>query len=150
PRLPVLRAYCTSQVRHSVRAGPLAFSVYARARARDPREREFAVATKTKSKSTMSADEITPEPLNRNGPPLRLRRNRREAAGLIRNQLKIGQAIRNQRMGSHWDLDQARTEKQEWVQRTSDLLTQLFSDTSVAEQCNEWYGTVLPEYAELE
>jgi hypothetical protein len=108
------------------------------------------IKTKSKGSITMAADEITPEPLMRTGGPLRLRRSRREAAGLIRNQLKIGQAIRNQRLGSLWDLDQARSEKQEWVQRTHELLAQLFSDESVAEQCNEWYGTILPEYAELE
>jgi len=81
--------------------------------------------------------------------PLALRRSRREASQHIRNQLKIGQAIRNQRIGSLWDLDQARVEKQEWVLRTSDLLAQLFSNETLAEQCNDWVGTILPEYADV-
>jgi hypothetical protein len=82
--------------------------------------------------------------------PLSLRRSRREAAALIRNQLKIGQAIRNQRIGSLWDLEQARIEKQEWALRTGDLLLELFSDDTLANQCNDWIGTILPEYAELD
>src|SRR5439155_5171117 len=46
------------------------------------------------------------------------------------------------------DLEEARAEKQEWVSRTTDLLKQLFTDASVAEQCNDWIGSILPEYAE--
>jgi hypothetical protein len=82
--------------------------------------------------------------------PLRLTRMRKEAAQLIRNQIKIGQAIKSQRLNYLDELDQARKEKQEWVTRVSELLNQLFSDNSVADQCNDWVGPILPEYAEFD
>ena len=82
--------------------------------------------------------------------PLRLTRMRREAAQLIRNQIKIGQAIKSQRLDYLDELEQARKEKQEWVTRVMDLLNQLFNDNSVAEECNDWVGSILPEYAEFD
>jgi hypothetical protein len=85
-----------------------------------------------------------PEPLPR------LVKPRDEARKLLVNQIKIGQAIRSQRIDYLDDLDQARAEKQEWVTRSSDLLKRLFSDSSVAEQCNNWVGPILPEYAEFD
>jgi hypothetical protein len=81
--------------------------------------------------------------------PLTLTRSRKHAHMLVSNQLKIGQAIREQRLGDMFELEQARLEKQEWVVRTTELLTQLFSDTSVAERVNDWVGPILPEYAEF-
>jgi hypothetical protein len=80
----------------------------------------------------------------------RLTRMRQQAAQLITNQIKIGYAIKSQRLVYLEDLDQARVEKQEWVVRSTELLKQLFSDGSVAEQCNDWVGPILPEYAEFE
>lgn len=80
----------------------------------------------------------------------RLTRMRPQAAQLITNQIKIGYAIKSQRLVYVEDLDQARVEKQEWVVRSTELLKQLFSDGSVAEQCNDWVGPILPEYAEFE
>jgi hypothetical protein len=47
------------------------------------------------------------------------------------------------------DLDEARLEKQEWGQRTTDLLARMFTNGSVADQFNDWVATILPEYAEL-
>jgi hypothetical protein len=82
--------------------------------------------------------------------PVRLTRPRAEAQQALRNQMKIGVAIKDQRIRNHWDLDQARSEKQEWVNRTAELLTTLFSDSSMLESFNDWLGTVLPEYAEFE
>src|SRR2546423_11680561 len=82
--------------------------------------------------------------------PPRLTRSRQQAAQLITNQIKIGFAIKSQRLVYVEDLDQARVEKQEWVVRSTELLKQLFSDGSVAEQCNDWVGPILPEYAEFE
>ena len=80
----------------------------------------------------------------------RLTRMRQQAAQLITNQIKIGFAIKSQRLVYVEDLDQARVEKQEWVVRSTELLKQLFSDGSVAEACNDWVGPILPEYAEFE
>ena|SRR2546430_1658305 len=82
--------------------------------------------------------------------PPRLTRMRQQAAQLITNQIKIGFAIKSQRLVYVEDLDQARVEKQEWVVRSTELLKQLFSDGSVAEACNDWVGPILPEYAEFE
>ncbi|HWP40081.1 MAG TPA: hypothetical protein VNL70_04090 [Tepidisphaeraceae bacterium] len=81
--------------------------------------------------------------------PLRLLKLRRDAAVAIKNQIKIGNAIKSQRIANTWDLDQARAEKQEWVTRTTDLLNALFSDGRVAEECNDWVGPILPEYADF-
>ena len=58
--------------------------------------------------------------------PLRLRGSRADAMRDIQNQAKIGQAIRNQRLRDQRELDEARREKQEWVQRTTELLESLF------------------------
>src|SRR5690349_21847651 len=60
--------------------------------------------------------------------PPRLTRTRQQAAQLITNQIKIGFAIKSQRLVYVEDLDQARVEKQEWVVRSTELLKQLFSD----------------------
>ena len=67
---------------------------------------------------------------------------------MIANQIKIGQAIKQQRIAYVQDLDEARSEKQEWVLRSTDLLKQLFTDATLAEQFNDWVGPILPEYAE--
>jgi predicted nucleotide-binding protein len=81
--------------------------------------------------------------------PLRLRGSRADAMRDIQNQAKIGQAIRNQRLRDQRELDEARREKQEWVQRTTELLESLFNQTIVAEAFNDWVPTILPEYAEF-
>ena len=67
---------------------------------------------------------------------------------LILNQIKIGQAIRSQRIEYVDDLEEARTEKQEWVSRTTELLRQLFADGAIADGFNDYVGPILPEYAE--
>ena len=81
--------------------------------------------------------------------PLRLMTLRAEASRDIQNQVKIGQAIRNQRVRDQRDLDEARREKQEWVQRSTDLLVHLFNQPSIADQFNDFVATILPEYAEF-
>ena len=97
-----------------------------------------------------ATDDVTDKPADSAAPPpLRLTKLRREAAQLLKNQIKIGAAIRAQRIVYVQDLDTARGEKQEWVTRTTDLLKQLFSDGTVAEQCNDWVGPILPEYADF-
>jgi len=68
----------------------------------------------------------------------------------LKSALKIGNAIYGQRIRNRWELDQARGEKQEWVSRTTELLRHLFGgDSAVADSCNDWAATILPEYAEL-
>src|SRR5439155_21104541 len=64
--------------------------------------------------------------------------------------MKIGHGIYAQRIRDRWELDHARAEKQEWVQRVTDLLVHLFGgDTRVADSCNDWVAPILPEYAEV-
>ena len=117
-----------------------------------------AVAAAATAASTNAANDAVEEVLNAdvedqalaaNRPMLRLTRPRKQAAQLVRNQIKIGTAIRDQRIADLHDLDTARNEKQEWVGRTSDLLNQLFSDPRVAERASDWVGPILPEYAEF-
>jgi hypothetical protein len=84
-----------------------------------------------------------------NPAPLRLTRTRKQAGQSVKNQIKIGSAIRDQRISDMHELDQARVEKQEWVTRTTEMLDTLFSDSSVSERVNDWVGPILPEYAEF-
>ncbi len=82
-------------------------------------------------------------------PPLRLTMTRQQALRAVSAAIKIGQAIAGQRIRERWELDQARAEKLEWVQRTTDVLERLFNSSRVADWCNDWVGRILPEYAEL-
>ena len=59
-----------------------------------------------------------------------------------RDQIPTDRLHRRSRSGS--------AEKQEWVVRSTDLLKHLFSDGSIADQCNDWVGQILPEYAEFD
>jgi hypothetical protein len=82
-------------------------------------------------------------------PPLRLLMSRQQSLRAVRAAIKIGEAIAGQRIRERWELDQARSEKLEWVQRTSDVLARLFNSPRVAEWCNDWVGRILPEFSEL-
>lgn len=81
---------------------------------------------------------------------LRLRVSRRDATAQLTNQVKIGRAIKGQRIRDRWELDQARAEKQEWVRRTTESLDAIFNQNSLAEEYNEWAAPILPEYAEID
>ncbi|HEX8524879.1 MAG TPA: TIR domain-containing protein [Tepidisphaeraceae bacterium] len=74
----------------------------------------------------------------------------REAGQEIHAQLKIGRAIKNQRIRDQWELDHARAEKAEWIRRTHDLLTRIFASEAAVEQFSQHAATVLPEYAEFD
>jgi predicted nucleotide-binding protein len=82
--------------------------------------------------------------------PMTLRVPWRDAAKEIHAHLKIGRAIKNQKIRDQWELDHARAEKAEWIRRTQELLTRVFTSEAVAEQCLEYVGPVLPEYAEFD
>src|SRR5436190_8534946 len=79
--------------------------------------------------------------------PLRLVVPRDLALREVENQIKIGRAIKDQRIKNGWELDHARAEKQEWVVRTTELLKRLFTDGSIADEVNDWTAAILPEYA---
>jgi hypothetical protein len=80
----------------------------------------------------------------------RLRVSRREAARELQAQIKIGQAIRGQRIREMRDLEEARREKQEWTSRCLETLENLVNGPAWAEQFNEYAPTILPEYAEFD
>ena len=82
--------------------------------------------------------------------PVALRVPWRDAAKEIHSHLKIGRAIKNQKIRDQWELDHARAEKAEWIRRTSELLNRVFTTESVAEQALLYTGPVLPEYAEFD
>lgn len=92
---------------------------------------------------------LTPPPMTQ-PTTLRLTVPRQQAVREIEAALKIGQAIAGQRIRERRELDEARAEKQEWVQRTTELLTKLFNSSKVADRCNDWSARILPEYAPLE
>ena len=60
-----------------------------------------------------------------------------------------GGEIKAMRIRNGDDLDKARGAKLEWTQDVTDLLTQLFDNTSVADFVNDWVGKIFPEYAEF-
>ena len=82
--------------------------------------------------------------------PVVLRVPWREAAKEIHSHLKIGRAIKNQKIRDQWELDHARAEKAEWIRRTSELLNRVFTTEAVSEQALQYTGPVLPEYAEFD
>jgi hypothetical protein len=64
-------------------------------------------------------------------------------------QVKIGNAIREHRLRDYHELQIARQEKQEWVQRCTELLTRSFNGNGAAELFNDYVATILPEFAEF-
>ncbi len=74
----------------------------------------------------------------------------RDAAQQIHAHLKIGRAIKNQRIRDQWELDHAHAEKAEWIRRTTELLKLVFIDDDIAEQATQYAPPVLPEYAEFD
>lgn len=64
-------------------------------------------------------------------------------------QSKIGSAIREHRLRDYHELDIARQEKQEWVQRCTELLNRSFNHCGAADLFNDWVASILPEYAEF-
>jgi hypothetical protein len=104
-----------------------------------------AAAAAAAASDAAAAAAAAPQPAK----PLRLRGSRADASRDIQNQVKIGQAIRNQRLRDQRELDEARREKQEWIQRTTESLASLFNQTIVADAFNDWVPTILPEFAEF-
>ena len=74
---------------------------------------------------------------------------RPDAIKHLRTLLDRGGEIKAQRIRNGDDLDRCRGLKLEWTQDASDMLTQLFDNTSVADYVNDWVGKIFPEYAEF-
>jgi predicted nucleotide-binding protein len=71
------------------------------------------------------------------------------AAQHIRAHIQRGIAIRRQRIRYIEDLEDVRALKGEWVNSYTDTLKQLFSTSSIADECNDWVGKVYPEFADV-
>ncbi len=78
---------------------------------------------------------------------MRLQIPRGDAVNHLSKLIEDGQAIRGQRIRSSATLDSARELKAQWSQRALDIINQMFSDSSIAEETLAWVGKILPEYA---
>src|SRR5437868_6252101 len=81
--------------------------------------------------------------------PPKLVMPRADAIKFIQTQLDSGEEVRGQRIKSAAALEKAREMKAAWCTKTVDLLNQMFSNNSVAEEWMSWVGKILPEYADL-
>ena len=92
---------------------------------------------------------VVPPAVPGSPPPLAPVYPKAEIARELQIQVKIGNAIREHRLRDYHELDIARQEKLEWVQRCTELLMRSFNGIGAAEQFNNWVATILPEYAEF-
>jgi pyruvate/2-oxoglutarate dehydrogenase complex dihydrolipoamide acyltransferase (E2) component len=67
----------------------------------------------------------------------------------IRAQLEKGLEIKRTKIRYVSDLERAREAKGEWTTTVMTLLKGMFSNGAVADECQNWVGKVLPEYADL-
>ncbi|HVT91060.1 MAG TPA: hypothetical protein VHD56_19565 [Tepidisphaeraceae bacterium] len=74
---------------------------------------------------------------------------REQALSLLQAQFKKGSQVKALRIRNQQELDAARARKLAWTNQMIELLTGLFGNSSVADQCNDWVGKIYPEYAEL-
>ena len=74
---------------------------------------------------------------------------RPDAVKYLKAVLDRGGEIKALRIRNGDELDVGRGHKLEWTQDVTDLLNQLFDNSSVADFCNDWVGKIFPEYAEF-
>jgi hypothetical protein len=79
----------------------------------------------------------------------RLTVGRNEAIKQIKAQLERGLEIKRAKIRYVPELEKAREAKGEWTTSTMDLLKRIFNSDAVADECQNWVGKVLPEYADL-
>jgi hypothetical protein len=79
----------------------------------------------------------------------RLTIGRNEAIKLIKAQLERGLQIKQSKIRYVPELEKAREAKSTWTLETMDLLKRIFNNDAVADECQNWVGKVLPEYADL-
>src|SRR5215213_3255484 len=72
-----------------------------------------------------------------------------EAIRVIKAQLEKGLELKRAKIRYVPELEKAREAKGEWTVATMELLKRLFNTDSVADECQNWVGKVLPEYADL-
>jgi hypothetical protein len=74
---------------------------------------------------------------------------RHDALRVLKAQIEKGLEIKRQRLRYVSDLERARSAKGDWTTATMTLLKGLFDTAAVADECQNWVGKVLPEYADL-
>jgi hypothetical protein len=74
---------------------------------------------------------------------------RADALKHLKSAFDKGTEIKSRRIRNGDDLDEGRGQKLQWVADVTDLLNQMFDNTSVADYFNDWVGKVFPEYAEF-
>ncbi|HEY7119778.1 MAG TPA: hypothetical protein VH475_24515 [Tepidisphaeraceae bacterium] len=74
---------------------------------------------------------------------------RDKAIQQIRAQLEKGLEIKRSKIRYVNELERAREAKGEWTTAVMTLLKAAFSSGAVADECQNWVGKVLPEYADL-
>jgi len=74
---------------------------------------------------------------------------RDRAIGQIRSQLEKGLEIKRTKIRYVNELERAREAKGEWTTTVMTLLKGMFNNGAVADECQNWVGKVLPEYADL-
>jgi len=79
----------------------------------------------------------------------RLTVTRNEAIRQIKAQLEKGLEIKRAKIRYVPELEKAREAKGEWTTSTMELLKRIFNTEAVADECQNWVGKVLPEYADL-
>ena len=67
----------------------------------------------------------------------------------VKLQISRGARVRRQRIQHMAELEVVRGQMNDWVVSFVTMIGLLFDDASVAEECNDWVGVMLPEYAEL-
>src|SRR5258706_10199534 len=74
---------------------------------------------------------------------------RNEALKLIKAQIERGLEIKRAKIRYVADLERAREAKGEWTTAVMAMLKSIFNTGAVADECQNWHGKVLPEYADL-
>ena len=74
---------------------------------------------------------------------------RNEALKVLKAQLERGLEIKRSKIRYVPELERARELKGEWTTATMAYLKQMFNTAAVADECQNWVGKVLPEYADL-
>jgi hypothetical protein len=75
--------------------------------------------------------------------------NRAEALRLLKGQIERGLEIKRAKIRYVPELERARAAKGEWTTATMTLLKGMFNTSAVSDDCQNWVGKVLPEYADL-
>lgn len=74
---------------------------------------------------------------------------RNEALRALKIQIERGLEIKRTKIRYVAELERAREAKGEWTTNVMTLLKSMFNTDAVADDCQNWHGKVLPEYADL-